>query len=244
MRKHPGCLVVFVITALLSAYAQQRSAPSADETVITVMRNIRAAALAGDKVTWNRYVASDCSFIEPSGVAASRGSHEPRTTGGPSLDNRLELSEIAVHAYGDTVVLTYREDQSLKIGDNQSHSATRYTETYKRSGESWQLIFSVETPIPLPALIKADAKLYDDYAGEYLIAPQLVGTVYKDGDRLMLTSSAWKEPYELLPIAPDVFVVKGMEQNEITFVRDASGRVTQQNSKYRGQQQATAKKIK
>ncbi len=60
----------------------------------------------------------------------------------------------------------------------------------------------------------------------------------------MLIGTGWKEPHELLPVAPDSFVVKGMEQNEISFVRDERGKVTHQSSKYRDQQQAVSPKIK
>jgi hypothetical protein len=244
MQKILRCLILALLTAPAFTHAQQADNPASDQAVIATMRAIRAAGGAGDKQTWNRLVAVNCSFVEPSGIISSRASHEPRATSGPALDNKLELSNFVVHTFGDTAVLTYRQDQTVKVGDNTTHSATRYTETYKRSGESWQMIFSAETPIPLPSLIKVDSKVYDDYAGEYEIAPQLIGTVYRDGDRLMLMGTGWKTPYELLPVAPDTFVVKGMEQNEIAFVRDQKGKVTHQSSKYRGQQQAMAKKIK
>ena len=245
MQKFSCCLVLILLTASIFTYAQQSGESNSDKAVIATMRAIRAAGVAADKETWSRLVAPNCSFVEPSGTVSSRASHEPRSKAGNSAPaNKLELSDLTVRTYGDTAVLTYREDQSVKIGDNTTHSATRYTETYKHSGESWQMIFSAETPIPLPALMKVDSKVYDDYAGEYQLAPQLVGSVYREGDRLMLIGTGWKKPYELLPVGPDTFVVRGMEQNEISFVRDEKGTVTHQSSKYRGQQQAMAKKIK
>ncbi len=239
------CHLAFIPLAIsMFAYAQER-AVNPDAAVIATMRAIRAAAAAGDKSTWDRLVAANCAFVEPSGTISLRGAHEPHpNTGAAALDSKVELSELTVRTSGDTAVLTYREDQSVTIGGNTTRGATRYTETYKRQGNSWQLIFSAETPIPLPALIQVDAKLYDDYVGEYQIAPQLVGTVYRQGEKLMLIGTGWKQPYELLPVAPDTFVVKGMEQNEISFVRDEGGKVTHQNSRYRGQQQALARKIK
>jgi hypothetical protein len=238
-------LVLILVTTSIFSYGQPHGDSSSDQEVVTTMRAIRAAAAAVDKEGWDRLVAANCSFVEPSGIISSRAAHEPRPgIDAHPVDTKVELGELAVHAYGDSAVLTYREDLSVTIGGKTSKSATRYTETYKRFGESWQMIFSAETPIPLPVLITLDSKLYDDYVGEYQLAPQLIGTIYREGDRLMLLGTGWKQPYELLPVASDTFVVKGMEQNEISFMRDEKGKVTQQRSKYRGQEQAVAKKVK
>ena len=238
--------VLILVTTSIFSYGQRHDDSSSEQEVVTTMRAIRAAAAAVDKEGWDRLVAANCSFVEPSGFISLRAAHEPRR---PELeahpvDSKVELRELAVHTYGDTAVLTYRENQSVTIGAKTSNSATRYTETYKRFGESWQMIFSAETPIPLPVLITLDSMLYDDYVGEYQLAPQVIGTIYRDGDKLMLVGTGWKQPYELLPIASDTFIVKGMEQNEISFIRDEKGKVTQQRSKYAGQEQAVAKKVK
>lgn len=246
MRTHIACLVTILLSALVLAQDTKAPVPNSNEDVIATMRAIRAAAVSGNAEAWGPLVAPNCSYVEPSGVIASRASHEPKAGDGASTGVKAasELTEIRVHDYGDIAVLTYREDQLVEIGGNATRSATRYTETYRRAGPAWQMIFSAETPIPLPKLIKVDPKTYDDYAGEYQIAPQMVGTVYREGDKLMLVGTGWKKPYELLPVASDTFVVQGMEQNEISFVRDEKGKVTEQSSKYRGQQQGTAKKIK
>jgi ketosteroid isomerase-like protein len=240
-------LVLILLATPLLAPGQVKQSSTADE-VIATMRAIRAAANSGDKVAWDRLVAPDCAFVEPSGRTETRAFHSPQpkaaTKNDLGLTNKTESSELKVHDYGDTAVLTYRQDSQLTISENTTRSATRYTEVYKRASAAWQLIFSAETPIPLPAVIKIDPKIYDDYVGEYEISPQLIGTVYRQGDKLMLNGTGWKQPYELLPIAADTFVVKGMEQNEITFVRDGQGKVIHQSSKFRGQQQGIAKKIK
>lgn len=209
------------------------------------MRSIRAAHASGDVETWNRLVAPDCSFIEPNGAIEKRAAHMPKAGRSDNgIGGRSELTDIRVHDQGDVAIVTYREDLAITIGDNTTRSATRFAETYKRSGQNWLMVFSVETPIPLPTIIKVDPVVFEDYAGDYQVAPKVVGTVYRDGTRLMLNGTGWAHPYELLPIAADTFVVKGMEQNEITFVREDKGKVTHQSSKFRGQQQATAKKIK
>lgn len=209
---------------------------------------IQKAAASVDKVAWNRLVAQDCVFVEPSGRIGSRASHEPQSLSGSAVGTAVKsavtLSETEAHDHGDTAVLTYREDLSTEIGNNKVASATRYSEVYKRSGDGWQLIFSAETPILERVAVKVNTTIYDDYVGEYEIAPQLIGTVYREGEKLMLIGTGWKQPYELVPVAADCFVVKGMEQNEITFLRDEKGRVTHQSSKVGGQQQAMAKKIR
>lgn len=245
MRIQVCCLALILSAAPLLASAQQTTTSTPADAVMTTMRAIRAADASGDAETWNRLVAPDCSFIEPNGAIEKRAAHVPqagrRDTG---VGGTSELSDIRVHDHGDVAIVTYREDLSVTIGDNTTRSATRYAETYKRSAENWFMVFSVETPILLPAIIKVVPAVFDDYTGDYQVAPNVVGTVYRDGARLMLKGTGWSHPYELLPIAADTFVVKGMEQNEITFVRDAKGKVTHQSSKFRGQQQAMAKKIK
>jgi D-alanyl-D-alanine-carboxypeptidase/D-alanyl-D-alanine-endopeptidase len=118
----------------------------------------------------------------------------------------------------------------------------RFTEAYKRGARGWQMILSAETPIPQRQAIKIDPAVYDDFVGDYQVAPNVIGTVTRDGDKLVLKGTGWKKAYELLPLAKDTFFVREFENTEITFVRDGRGKVTHQLSRTNGQE-IIAKKL-
>jgi hypothetical protein len=91
--------------------------------------------------------------------------------------------------------------------------------------------------------VPVDRRIYSEYLGDYQMAPELVGKVYLDGEKLMLIGTGWKQAYELLPLGQDTFFVKEMPNNEILFIRDKDGKVTAQGPSREGHG-PTGRKIK
>lgn len=236
---------LLVTFGVLPSIAQQSRAIEADGTkaaVTAAMHGIRAASAAGDTEKWKSLVAESCIFVEPTGRLRTREWHIP-TKAATNVKTTTELTEINVHQYGDTAVLTYVETMKAEIGENVSRSVVRFTEAYNRGARGWQMILSSETPIPQRQEIKLDPALYEDFVGDYQVAPNVIGTVTREDDRLMLKGTGWKNAYELLPLSKDTFFVREFENTEITFVRDERGKVTHQLSRTNGQE-TVAKKLK
>ncbi len=75
-----------------------------------------------------------------------------------------------------------------------------------------------------PVEVKIDPKILDAYVGEYELEPKYVIKITKEKDRLM--GVAPEQPrFELFPESETKFFMK-VDEGSITFVKDASGKVT------------------
>jgi uncharacterized protein YneR len=72
--------------------------------------------------------------------------------------------------------------------------------------------------------VKVDPKIYDDYIGSYQLVPGFIITVTRDGDKLMAQATA-QPKFEIFPESETKFFYKVVDA-QITFVRDADGKVT------------------
>ena len=90
-------------------------------------------------------------------------------------------------------------------------------------------------------VVKVDPKIYDAYAGEYELEPTFVFTITREGDRLMMQATGQGKT-ELFPTSETNFFPK-VVRADITFVKDAAGRVTSLILNQNGRKM-NAKKIK
>jgi CubicO group peptidase (beta-lactamase class C family) len=74
------------------------------------------------------------------------------------------------------------------------------------------------------ALAKVDPALFDDYVGEYQLAPTFSITVTRDGARL-LTQATGQQQIEVFPESETTFFLTVVDA-QLTFQRDADGKVT------------------
>jgi CubicO group peptidase (beta-lactamase class C family) len=75
------------------------------------------------------------------------------------------------------------------------------------------------------AEVNVDAAVLRTYEGEYELAPGFVMTVTVEGGRIM-TQATGQQKVEIFPSSPTEFFVKAVNAR-ITFVKDASGAITQ-----------------
>ena len=90
-------------------------------------------------------------------------------------------------------------------------------------------------------VVKVDPKLYDAYVGEYELEPGFVFTVTREGDHLMMQATGQGKT-EAFPASETNFFFK-VVRADITFVKDATGRVIHLILNQNGRQM-NAKKIK
>jgi len=80
------------------------------------------------------------------------------------------------------------------------------------------------TPPKQRQVAKIDPNLYDTYAGRYQIKPEVILTIERSGDRL-LVQTAGQPTLEILPASETEFFFKVVDA-QIKFVRNDQGRVT------------------
>ena len=79
-------------------------------------------------------------------------------------------------------------------------------------------------PVAAATEVKVDPKIYDAYAGRYELAPNLVLTISRQGDRLMAQATGQGE-IQLFPESETKYFLKVVDA-KVTFVKDSSGKVT------------------
>lgn len=100
---------------------------------------------------------------------------------------------------------------------------------------------AIGKPINDPKIIKLDAKILETYVGQYQESDDNLITVRRDGERLF--AQATNDPeVELFPTSDDTFIVKAFDA-QISFLKDARGKVTGLVERYGGQE-TRLKKIK
>lgn len=84
-----------------------------------------------------------------------------------------------------------------------------------------------EPPKPPAAnkpVAKVDSKIYDSYVGEYELVANFILKITRQGDSLMLQATGQQE-FEIFPESETKFFLKVIDA-QVTFVKDASGKVT------------------
>ena len=89
--------------------------------------------------------------------------------------------------------------------------------------------------------VKVDPKIYDSYAGEYQLAPTFTMTVTSENGKLMAQATG-QSKFELFPTSETDFYLKVVPA-QVTFVKDASGNVTELILSQNGRK-TTGKKIR
>ena len=85
--------------------------------------------------------------------------------------------------------------------------------------------FDFVAKTPVRGTVKLDAKLYDRYAGEYMVAPGLSFTVSREGDKLMFTAKGFPT-VEALPESETRFYFTVVD-GQASFIRNEKGEVTE-----------------
>jgi len=205
------------------------------EEVLRTEREQRDAYLRRDIAKTERLVADE--FIFTSGRDIGDKTTLLGFLKSTSVDPTLTLTaeDTRVKVDGDTAIVVGRRIERRRREDNNREGTAyaRYVRTYIKREGRWQLLAEHLEAIPAErTAVKVDAKVFDDYVGEYESAI-FDFAVVKDGERLMAVpkeryatrTSQGRPPGELLPEAEAEFFLKGRDA-QVIFMRDRKGNVT------------------
>jgi hypothetical protein len=244
------CLAILCALLFLSSSAcKQESVAREKNTEAELLASIRArmeAVARNDTKAWSQHVADDmlaplpANDVSPKQAWIKAHEHWP-----PAVKYYYgPLENIKVQTHGDAAVVTFRARQYNDIGGQVTYFDSWQIETHIRKGNRWLLAAVADPPIlPAPRIAGINPRIYDDYAGEYEYAPDLVAKVVRVGDKLMHElPNAGRD--ELLPESETTFFIEGDNASRTIFVRDASGRVTHYIYRNLGANDRVVKKIK
>ena len=243
--KQAIAIAALLLAGVASTAAQSPTSNRTEQELKRLTREVSDSALRGDKAVAERYLADKYIETDGFGKVATRAKVLANYPGVPaSMKATMDLEDIQVHVYGDTAVVSTRGVMHLEANGQKITNSYRITDIWMRRNAGWQLIAEHYSNIPaerVPA--KVDPKIYDAYVGEYEIAPGVVLTITREGDKLMAQQTGVKTKMELLPENETTFFMKGITGQNI-FVRDAKGQVTHIIFRDPDGQEIRAKKIK
>ncbi len=243
--KQAIAIATLLLAGVASTAAQSPTSNRTEQELKRLTREVSDSALRGDKAVAERYLADKYIETDGFGKVATRAKVLANYPGVPaSMKATMDLEDIQVHVYGDTAVVSTRGVMHLEANGQKITNSYRITDIWMRRNAGWQLIAEHYSNIPaerVPA--KVDPKIYDAYVGEYEIAPGVVFTITREGDKLMAQQTGVKTKMELLPENETTFFMKGLTGQNI-FVRDAKGQVTHIIFRDPDGQEIRVKKIK
>ncbi len=215
------------------AFAQTQSGPAppgkADattETLRAISQELMDAVAPGNKAVWERYLSDDCLYVDENGKVLTKS--ELLADLGPlpaGYSGRIKVTDPQVRTAGDTAVITHRDMEYLELYGQKMLTQFQTTSTFIRRNGQWQMIFSHVAVLPSELTpVSVDPGIYDRYTGEYELAPDIVYTVTREGDKLMGQRSG-RPKEELFPSNETTFFRKGNPRGVKIFETDGKGNV-------------------
>lgn len=209
--------VAIVFLLITPAFAQSHGSKEekTKEEIQKLFSDLNEAITKKDRPRLEQLYADEFQFIRPSGAVINKATQ----ISGIMANDPLASNPVAAPApenlmlYGDTVVARH------------TVRGTAISSIFVKRDGRWQLLHAQGTRLaPERNPINLDPKLLDSFVGRYQFGPNAIATVTREGDVLRWRGGN-RMPVTLVPLSETHFFAKETE-TEMTFVKNASGRVT------------------
>lgn len=180
----------------------------------------------GDRAAFDRIVADDAVMTYGNGKVGNKSEAIAEIKAPADSSYSLTSDDVQVRVYGDTAIVTGRVTESGTFNGRNVNSQSRYTDVWVKRNGRWQVVAAQNTRLPQErpaATTNTNSSVYDAYVGQYELAPNLIITITRDGNRLMSEVGGRKS--ELTPQSETQFTIAAANIR-VTFVRDTNGQVT------------------
>lgn len=223
--------MVFVLVSLSAPFACSQTpvsgsaqATGVEQEIIRLERERLDAYARADRAAFDRIVADDFTMTHSDGSVfdktQERGVLRPSTASRPLPT--LIIEDVRVRVYGDAAVITGR---LVEQGERVGRVNLSFTNTYVRRQGRWQIVAGQLTRLPSQqrAAGTVNPNTLDAYVGQYELAPNLIITITREGNRLM--SEVGGRRSELTTESETQFSIPAANIR-VTFVRSAEGQIT------------------
>jgi hypothetical protein len=217
--------VAAAITLGTASCARSRSGTIAQDELVRRTQELVDAVAIGDRKPFEKYLAADSMIFDERGRSMDKKAFvEDQSPLPAGYSGSIKVVKPQSRILGDTAVLSYDLDETETIFGQEMKARYHETDTWVRRDGEWQIVAEqILRYYEDPAAGKPDAKKYPDYVGSYQLAPGARLTVTAEGANLF-SQRAGRAKDQLIPEAPDIFFVKGVEGRRL-FRRDERGRV-------------------
>lgn len=216
---------VLILTQANSPESMQKPPSTAEEELKRITQELLDAVALGNKDVWAKYLADSCLYSSEDGRTLTKSELLAELRPLPDgYIGKLRMANAQVREYDDTAVITYDAMEDLEVYGQKIKTRFHTTETYLRRAGQWQMIASQVLVVPSELTpVELNSKQYDDYLGDYELAPGVKYKVSREGSRLIGQRTA-RGKEELLAESADRFFRKGVRGERI-FARDQRGSV-------------------
>ena len=138
----------FAASLGVAAAGSLSTVADAAKEIEQIERQLVAAIAAVDLTAYDRLVADDYVVVQASGVEMTKADVMASYRTGARRYKGLVISEVKVHLYGDTAVLSARSSGFRSDGGNEVPNNVRYIRVYLRRQGKWRAVSQMATPIP------------------------------------------------------------------------------------------------
>lgn len=197
-----------------------------EQELKSLTRELHDALLRGDKDYLFSFFAEDFIGTSYEGFTVTKADLV-KNYRRPPAEAKItrEIEDYKVRATNDSAIVSYHLIERVEIGGKKTGGEYLYTDTFVRRDNRWQLLASHATRLePERKVAKVNPEVYNAYIGQYAMAPSLIFTVTREGDKLIGQAPDGSK-VELLPENETTFFIRGSSVLTI-FVKDEKGQVT------------------
>ena len=227
---HLFLATIVLFATFHSAISQTKDGPTEQSNVERELRKLEDewlnSYLAGDKASFDRIVADDFTGTDESAKVRNKTQERELVQVQPlAAGVTLTNEEVQIRVYGNTAIATGRIVSKVQsAGQSTINFQSRFTDTFLKRQGRWQVVARHYSRVPPERVaIKLDPKIFDNYAGQYELAPNVFFTVTKEGDSLT-GQTAGQPKMELNAESEISFFLKEVPA-QILFLRDEKGQV-------------------
>jgi ketosteroid isomerase-like protein len=119
-----------------------------EQTLMQMERDVTGAILKRDVAALEPVFADDFVFTGPDGSMQTRAQFLADIKSGDLALVSSEIQDMKVRVYGTAAVVTYSTTDKGKYKTTDISGRYRWTDTFVRRGDKWQLVAGQGTPIP------------------------------------------------------------------------------------------------
>jgi ketosteroid isomerase-like protein len=119
-----------------------------EQTLMQMERDVTGAILKRDVAALEPVFADAFVFTGPDGMMQTKAQFLADIKSGDLALESSELSDMKVRVHGTAAVVTYSTTDKGKYKGKDIGGRYRWTDTFVRRGEKWQLVAGQGTPIP------------------------------------------------------------------------------------------------
>ena len=169
------------------------------------------AIAKGDKAVWDKVMDPNCEHTTEEGQVLPKEQFLAQLRPlPPGLAGDISVQDLTVQPYQDTAIVRFIADEWETVFGQRVSTRYRVTDTFRRDGAEWKMLashVSVITQDPPTQEVSKDQ--WPTYAGTYRLLPDGWTFTVELRDGLLYGGRDPKKLRQLIPLAPNVFVLSG-----------------------------------